>query len=165
MNQKTTTFNAWIADNTSRIMEQLSLYTSLDEDAFQDAYLNLATTIKNREPEALIERRFVAEYKRISRKHICETYATVNPDDYFFTSIAAEETTYTEPKPIKWLAVTIKRHIRATYHKQEVMAWEMRLNGQSYRDIEDSIGMSRVKTIKSGRKIAAETRKAFAQAY
>lgn len=165
MNQKTATFNAWITDNISRMMERLSLYTSLDEDAFQDAYLNLATTIKNREPEALIERRFVAAYKRISGKHISETYATVNPNELFFNLLPAEEAPEDakEPKPIKWLAVVIKRHIRATFPKKEVMAWEMRLDGVSYRDITDSIGMSRDKTAASGRKIAAETRKAFNQ--
>ena len=85
MTRATANFNFWIINNASRLRARLSASPSFDEDAFQDAYLTLATECSQQEPICDIERAFLAAYRKHTGKHLSETYDTSHPDDLFFT--------------------------------------------------------------------------------
>lgn len=160
-----TTLNNWISINAIKMMERLSLYSMLDEDAFQDAYLSLSTAINGAEQGAIIERRFVAEYNRISGKHINEAYTTVHPEELFFNLLPNEDAPESDALKFvpKKLIEAIKRYIRQTFPSLEVVAWEMNLNKASLRDISDITGLTRCEIIKSRKEIASKTRNKFNQ--
>ena len=166
---KTTSFNAWISDNAIRLMQSLNMSAPFDEDAFQDAYLSLASACRKQEKGAAFERAFVAAYRKFSRRAVSETYTTTHPDDLFFTLLptpqeaAASEQQRKEQKDS--LAQAIRAHIRATYSRNEVAIWEMRMGGTSIRDIADALGISRSATDNAMRRITEQTRAQFAYTF
>lgn len=164
-----TTFNTWISENALRLRQNLSVAAPLDEDAFQDAYLTLDGKNRRRDNGATFERAFVGAYRRASRQALRETYTTSHPDDIFFTLLStAEETEATDPETERMtesLAKAIKSHIQATYSRAEVAVWEMRMLGNSIRDIADTLGLSRATTDKTIQRITEQTRAQFAYTF
>lgn len=162
------TFNTWISENALRLKQILSMAAPLDEDAFQDAYLTLAGKNRRRDVGAVFERAFVDAYRKFSRLALQETYTTSHPDDLFFTLLStAEETEATDPEAERMaesLAKAIKSHIQATYSRAEVAIWEMRMLGNSIRDIADTLGLSRDTADKTIQRITEQTRAQFAYA-
>lgn len=164
--EKTTSFNAWISKNAARLMQILSIGSPLDEDAFQDAYLCLVSTCRTQDKGEAIEKAFVAAYCKFTRKAVVENYTTARPEEFVFTLLQ------TAPEPgipdqqredrMESLAMAIKAHIRATYSRNEVAIWEMRMGGTSIRDIADALGISRTAANKAMRRIAERTRAQFA---
>lgn len=165
---KATTFNTWINENALRLKQNLSVANPLDEDAFQDAYLSLAKENRKQDIGSTFEKAFVGAYRKFSRLALRETYTTSHPDDLFFTLLA-------EPQDIEGadtdtermrdsLAKAIKSHIQASYSRAEVAIWEMRMLGNSIRDIADTLGLSRATTDKTIQRIAEQTRAQFAYA-
>lgn len=145
MARTTATFNSWISDNAARLREKLSLYNTFDEDAFQDAYLTLATTGENQSSNKEYEKAFIAAYRKLSGKHISELYSTSHPDDLFFSLIPSEDKEPMEQpeatKDTRWLISRIRKHIRDTFPKTDVQAFEMKMTGYSCRDITDTLGI------------------------
>lgn len=163
-----TSFNEWVEGNAERLRQRLSLYTMIDEDAFQDAYLSLATTSKRKQEASFFERTFVEIYRQLVRKNLNESYSTAHPDELFFSLIPADEAGHeTEPdapRASKNLIMTIQKHIRSTFSQREVTAWNMRLEGHSYRDITDVVDMGTTAINNTLRRIANETRAQFSYA-
>lgn len=168
MSARATTFNTWISENALRLKQNLSVAAPLDEDAFQDAYLTLAGKNRTRDMGATFERAFVGAYRKATRQTLQETYTTSHPDDLFFTLLStAEETEDADPEAermVDTLAKTIKSHIQATYSRAEVAIWEMRMLGNSIRDIADTLGLSRTTADKTIQRITEQTRAQFAYA-
>lgn len=165
---KATSFNAWISENALRLRQSLSITAPFDEDAFQDAYLTLAGENRRQDEGATFERAFVGAYRKATRQAQRETFTTCHPDDLFFTLIpTAEETEATDSEAERMaatLAKTIKSHIQATYSRAEVAIWEMRMLGNSIRDIADTLGLSRTTADRTIQRIAEQTRAQFAYA-
>ena len=72
----TVSLNEWICKNASALKQKLSLYTAFDEDAFQDAYLTLATTAETEDDHAGYEVAFIKAYRKFSGKNLSETFST-----------------------------------------------------------------------------------------
>lgn len=166
MTRTAATFNTWISDNAARLREKLSLYNTFDEDAFQDAYLTLATTYDKQTDGKEFERAFISAYRKLSGKHISEQYATCNPDELFFSLIPSEETEpmeqQDEAKDTRGLIGRIRKHIRDTFPKTDVLAFEMKMTGYSCRDITDTIGIGTTAINNATNRIIASTRLQFA---
>lgn len=166
MARKTTTFNAWICENAAKLKERLSLYSNIDEDAFQDAYLTLATTFSPKNDTADYETAFLKAYRKFSGKNISETYTTCHPDELFFTLIPAEETVPDEKEEDADKAQRffhrIRKHIRDTFPTTDVMAFEMKITGYSCRDISDTLGIGTTAINNATERIIAQTRLQFA---
>lgn len=164
MTRTTASFNAWICENASRLRENLGLYSSLDEDAFQDAYLTLATAYNKADSGAEFEKAFVTEYRKFSRKNIGEAFTTVHPKELFFTLLPAEdpEDKQEADAPSRWLISRIRKHIRDTFPKTDVLAFEMKVAGYSCRDITDTIGIGTTAINNAANRIAMQTRLKFA---
>lgn len=166
MARKATTFNAWICANAAKLKERLSLYSKIDEDAFQDAYLTLATTFNQKNDTADYENAFLKAYRKFSGKNISETYTTCHPDELFFTLIPAEETVPDEKEEDADKAQRffhrIRKHIRDTFPTTDVMAFEMKITGYSCRDISDTLGIGTTAINNATERIIAQTRLQFA---
>lgn len=166
MARKATTFNAWICENAAKLKERLSLYSNIDEDAFQDAYLTLATTFDPKNDAEDYENAFLKAYRKFSGKNISETYTTCHPDELFFTLIPAEEIT-SEEKPedadkAQRFIQRIRKHIRDTFPTTDVLAFEMKITGYSCRDISDTLGIGTTTINNATERIIAKTRLQFA---
>ncbi len=166
MEKTATTFNTWMSDNAAKLMQRLSLYQPMDEDAFQDAYLTLAEAYATKESCATFEKAFLATYRRFSLKHISDTFKTCHPDELFFTLLPSEETEpmeqRAEPKDNTRLLKKVTRHIRNTFPSRDVIAFEMKLRGFSCRDIEDALGIGTTAINNAAQRITAQTRQKFA---
>lgn len=163
MTTATATLNTWIAQNAAKLRDIISSSPSFDEDAFQDAYLTLATECREQQPSN-IERAFMAAYRKHTGRRISESYASSHPDDMFFTflpdTIDEDEPQETET-PSK-LVDSIRKHIRKTFSEPEATAFEMRMGGYTYRDIKDVTGLGATAFNNASGRIIAATRIAFA---
>lgn len=159
-------FNEWISNNAVMLKHRLSLYTALDEDAFQDAYLTLATTEEAQQNEAGYEVAFMKAYRIFSGKNLSETYATCHPDDLFFSLLPSDEAEPMEEKPDEpptdRIAVKMQRFIRATFPRRDVRILELRLLGFSCRDISDTLGIGTTAINNAMERITTQTRLQFA---
>lgn len=166
MTRTAAAFNSWISDNAARLRDKLSLYNTFDEDAFQDAYLTLATTGENQNSNNEYEKVFIATYRKLSVKHISELYTTSHPDDLFFSLIPSDDVEPMEQpgtaKDTRWLISRIRKHIRDTFPKTDVQAFEMKLTGYSCRDITDTLGIGTTAINNATNRIIARTRLQFA---
>lgn len=165
MIQTAITLNEWICTNAAKLKERLSLYSSLDEDAFQDAYLTLVTDCEAEEDSMAFEKAFVAAYRKLSGKRISEAYATVHPDDLFFTLLPTQKDEPEEKRderPSQRLASKIRKHIRATFSTNDVAAFEMKIAGYPCRDITDALGMGTTAVNNATQRIITQTRLQFA---
>lgn len=159
---RTTTFNVWICENAAKLRDKLNHHNSIDEDAFQDAYLSLAEIYDTPDSGASFETAFLAAYRKFSGKHISETYATVHPDELFFSLIPAEDTEPEDTTPSRWLICKIRKYIRKTFSKTDVTAFEMKMTGFSCRDISDTIGIGTTAINNATNRIITQTRLQFA---
>ena len=159
-------FNEWIINNAALLKHRLSLYTALDEDAFQDAYLTLATTEDEQQNEAGYEVAFMKAYRRFSGKNISETYSTCHPDELFFSLLPSDETEPMEEKQDEpttdRIAAKMQRFIRATFPRRDVRILELRLLGFSCRDITDTFGIGTTAINNTTNRIITQTRLQFA---
>lgn len=151
-NQLTAVFDGWFSDNYIRLKESLSLSGAFNEDAFHDAYISARKQFKGQTDD--LRQMFVKEYTRISRKHISDDYALLNPDELFFALLPDRDTqTETEPQgqPDKGrLVYSIKQYIRLTYPPVLVTVWECRvIQGLSLADCKELSGLPYQK-VKSG---------------
>lgn len=166
MNSRNTGFNRWIKANFIEIRHRLHANAEIDEDAFQDAYLSLATIDDTPGGDAGFEYAFLKAYRKFSGKKLSETYTTVHPDDLFFTLIPAEDTGHEEKPedttPSRWLIRRIRRHIRVTFPKTDVTAFEMKIAGYSCRDITDTVGIGTTAINNATNRIITLTRLQFA---
>lgn len=141
-------FNAWFANEYNRLRERISLSARFDEDAFHDAYISIQNgfteSIERMPNFALL---FKTEYRRISKRHISDTYDVYYPDDLFFNMVADDtQEPMAQPEKVsdrRWLVYTIKQHVRHNNPPVMVMIWESRnITGLSYRDISQVSGFS-----------------------
>lgn len=165
MTRADATFNFWMSRNAAKLRAKLSASSSFDEDAFQDAYLTLATEYRQQGSSRDIEKDFLVAYRKHTKKHINEAYDTTHPDAIFFTLLPSvdeetEEESADDNKP--GLGAFILRYIRTTFTKQEATAFEMRMSGYTYRDIADVTGMGTTALINTSGKIIASMRLQFA---
>ena len=163
MTTATATLNTWIAQNAATLRSILCSSPSFDEDAFQDAYLTLATECREQQPSN-IERAFMAAYRKHTGRHISETYSISHPDEMFFTFLTETAEEYNQKKnDIPGTLVNrILRYIRNTFPEREATAFEMRMNGYTYRDITDVTGLGATAFNNASGRIIAATRIAFA---
>lgn len=163
---RTTAFNVWICENAAKLRERLNIFNNIDEDAFQDAYLSLAATCDTPDSGAAFEKAFLTAYRKFSGKNHSETYTTAHPDDLFFTLIPTEDTDPEDKPedrtPSRWLISRIRKHIRDTFPKTDVMAFEMKMAGYSCRDISDTIGIGTTAINNATNRIITQTRLQFA---
>lgn len=159
-------FNEWICKNASALKQKLSLYTTFDEDAFQDAYLTLATAEDAQQNKAGYEVAFMKAYRRSSGKNLSETYATCRPDELFFSLLPSEDAEPMEDAPeessTEKIVAKIQRHIRATFPRRDVRILELRLLGFSCRDITDTFGIGTTAINNTTNRIITQTRREFA---
>lgn len=160
-----TSVNVWISDNAAKLKQRLNLYNNLDEDAFQDAYLTLVKEYPNPEPCTLLEATFLKAYRRFSKLNIGESFTLSHPDELFFTLLPSDKAEpmekqedTTDPAP---LAKRVQRHIRASFPRKDVMAFEMKIKGFSCRDIADAIGLGTAAINKATERIITQTRLQF----
>ena len=161
-----TSVNAWISDNAARLRQRLNLYNTLDEDAFQDAYLTLVQEYRKPETGSTLENAFLRAYRRISNENLAGAFTTIHPDELFFTLLPSDETEpmeqADEPKDHAPLVKRIERHIRSAFPRRDVMAFEMRMKGYSCRDITDAIGIGTTAINNATERIITQTRLQFA---
>lgn len=161
-----TTVNAWISDNAAKLKQRLNIYNTLDEDAFQDAYLTLVQEYTTPESGNILETAFLKAYRRLSNRNIGEAFTLSHPDELFFTLLPPDETDPMEkPEETKDrapLAKRVQRHIRASFPRKDVMAFEMKIKGFSCRDITDAIGIGTTAINNATERIITQTRLQFA---
>lgn len=162
-----TDFNAWMVTNVSKLIAILNSDGNIDNDAFQDAYIILATSLSphNQNASDDYETIFKEIYAKNLRKNISESFSTLHPDTQFFTQITAEET---DPKTAdeeadrtQKLIIRMRKYMLDTFPKTEVMAFKMKTIGYSYRDISDALGIGRSTIDNAIKKIIAQTGKQF----
>lgn len=162
----TISFNEWICRNAAALKHKLSLYTALDEDAFQDAYLTLASVPEREEDHAGYEVAFMKVYRKFSGKHLSETFSTWHPDELFFSLLPSDDAEPMEDVPeeptIEKIVAKIQRHIRATFPRRDVRILELRLLGFSCRDITDTFGIGTTAINNTTNRIITQTRREFA---
>lgn len=160
-----TTVNAWISDNAAKLKQRLNIYNNFDEDAFQDAYLTLLQEYTTLESGNTLEIAFLKAYRRLSNRNIGEVFTLSHPDELFFTLLTSDETDPME-KPEETedrapLAKRVQRHIRASFPRKDVMAFEMKIKGFSCRDITDAIGIGTTAINNATERIITQTRLKF----
>lgn len=162
----TVSLNEWVCKNASALKQKLSLYTAFDEDAFQDAYLTLATTAETEDDHAGYEVAFIKAYRKFSGKNLSETFSTWHPDELFFSLLPSEDAEPMEDAPeepsTEKIVAKIQRHIRATFPRRDVRILELRLLGFSYRDITDTFGIGTTAINNTTNRIITQTRREFA---
>lgn len=157
----------WIELHYVAIRNILMSKGHIDEDAFQDAYLTLATASDPKNDATDYENAFLKAYRRFSGKNISETYTTCHPDELFFTLIPAAEEGDPEEKQedadkVQRFISRIRKHISDTFPKTEVMALEMKMTGYSCRDISDTLGIGTTAINNATERIITHTRLQFA---
>lgn len=137
-----TSFNEWIRHNGAAVRRRISLRGTLDEDAFQDAYLCMATAP---ETEVGCEADFMRIYRRHVAKNLGEAFSTCHPDELFFLLLPSRDAEPMEDAPEEdaagYTAAIIRKFIRATFPRRDVRMLELRLFGFPYRDIADAFGI------------------------
>lgn len=152
--------------NAYGLRARLLLHGSIDEDAFQDTYLALATTCSNIDKGAAFERAFFTVYRKFVRKNLREAFSTWHPDELFFLLLPSEDEDPMEDAPeepsTEKIVAKIQRHIRATFPRRDVRILELRLLGFSCRDITDTFGISTTAINNTTNRIITQTRREFA---
>lgn len=160
------TFNTWISENAENMKQRLSQNFPVDADAFQDAYLSLASDFFEPESSATFEKAFIELYRRIANRYSREIFETSHPEELFFTLLPSEETAPMEqPEEIQDrtpIAKKVQKHIRAAFPQRDVLAFEMRLKGFSFRDIADTLGIGTTAINNATDRIITQTRLQFA---
>lgn len=166
MHTASSSLNEWICKNAATLKNKLCLYRTLDEDAFQDAYLTLATTAETEDDHAGYEVAFMKAYRKLSGKNLSETFSTWHPDELFFALLPSETTEPMEDAPeepsTEKIVAKIQRHIRATFPRRDVRIFELRLIGFSNRDIADVFGIGPAAIKNMTERIITQTRREFA---
>lgn len=151
-------FDLWISVQYDRLKEALSLTGAFDEDAFHDAYLSVRCGLP---PEQTIEPDygvlFTQAYRRISRRHISDTFAKCNCDKPFFDMLPDSA-----PEPMEEPEMQVDRHnlvrrirnyAKQRYPRMLVLVWESRnmrdmtydelqcMSGLSYKNVKQTIGI------------------------
>lgn len=164
--EQTKTFNTWISENADTMKQRLSISFPVDEDAFQDAYLSLVSEFPKPESSAIFENAFIKIYRRISSRYSREAFETSHPDEIFFTLLPSDETAPMEQpeerKDRSPIAKKIQKHIRTAFPQRDVMAFEMRMKGFSFRDIADTLGIGTTAINNATDRIIAQTSLHFA---
>lgn len=166
MHTASPSLNEWICRNAATLKNKLCLYKTLDEDAFQDAYLALASAPETEEDHAGYEVAFMKAYRKFSGKHLSETFAAWHPDELFFSLLPSGdgepmEDTPEEPRTDR-IAAKIRQHIRATFPRRDVRIFELRLIGFSNRDVADAFGIGPAAIKNMTERIITQTRREFA---
>ncbi len=159
-------FNEWIGRNAMKLRQRLSLYSAIDDDAFQDAYLTLATDTEPEYNHDGYEAAFTKAYRKYSKKNLSETFSTWHPDELFFSLLPSEDAEPMEDEPeeptTEKIVAKIQRHIRATFPRRDVRILELRLLGFSCRDITDAFGIGTTTINNTTNRIITQARREFA---
>lgn len=83
--------NTWISQNANRLRQKINAYNSLDEDAFQDAYITLVQNFKMPASSKTFETAFFKAYRDITHKAINESYIVNHPSELFFTLLPSND--------------------------------------------------------------------------
>lgn len=163
---KPMTANTWIRINAAKLRQRLNIYGNLDEDAFQDAYLTLVKECPNPATYRTLETAFLKAYRRLFSRAISEAFTLSHPDELFFTLLPSDDTEPME-KPDETkdrtpIAKRVQRHIRASFPRKDVMAFEMKIKGFSCRDISDTLGIGTAAINNATERIIKQTRLQFA---
>lgn len=168
MRTRPTSVNAWISNNASKLRQRLNLYNTLDEDAFQDAYLTLVQEYKRPETGSTLENAFLKAYRRISNKSLGEAFTTSHPDELFFSLLAsdsAEPMNIPEEEPDRAaLTHAILKYIRAAFTPTQASMWDMRQLGCSLRDTANALDITEREVKRTINLITARLRIQFAHA-
>lgn len=141
-------FDLWISERYDRLKESLSLTGAFDEDAFHDAYLSVRCSLP---PELTIEPDygvlFAQAYKRISRRHVSESFVKYNPDESFFNILPDSA-----PEPMEEPVIRVDRHnlvrrirnyAKQRYPRMFVLVWESRnMRDMTYDELQAMSGFS-----------------------
>ena len=162
-----TTVNVWISDNAVRLKMRLNINNNLDEDAFQDAYLTIVQECPTPTSGKTLEAAFLKAYRRLFNRHIGESFIVSHPDELFFTLLPSDESEPMEdPEDTKDygpLVKRVQRHIRASFPRKDVMAFEMKIKGFSCRDITDALGIGTLAINSASKRIITQTRQRFSK--
>lgn len=157
-------FNDWITAVAAPLRAMLGMYSDIDEDAFQDTYLRMATDPET--PAGSMERRkrFTATYRRHSRRHVDEALTTVRPDETFFLLLADGEEEERDPEAEAAYDEKVRRvwsYIRQIAGGTGIRIIEMRMKGFSVRDLSASFGMPSSRVERVIERAIARTRSRF----
>lgn len=165
MERTSLTFSGWLIDNAARLKERLSLQGILDEDAFQDAYIAIVTSVEQ-ESTSDYEKTFLKAYRQLYKRNMGESFTTSHPDELFFNMLSSDEAEPMEETEdaadTAPLANRLISHIRKSFPPKDVMAFEMKMKGLSLRDISDALGIGTTAARNAIERITEMTRERFA---
>lgn len=159
-------FNEWICKNAGTLQRKLGLCRYFDRDAFQEAYLSMATGVEAESDPEGYEQSFLKAYCRFTKRSFREQFLTFHPCELFFMTLPTEDTDIMEKEEAESIkestAVRIQRHIYATFPRKHVRIFQLRMSGFSCRDITDVFGVERPAINGITNRIINQTRRYFA---
>lgn len=156
-------FDKWFVENYSKLKEHISIAGAIDNDAFHEAYLSIATNKKLSSKDADFRKLFLSTYRIISRRAINECYVVCHPEEVFFSLLPeTEETEEVEEKDNSKLANMISSFILNTFTKTQQSVFKMRLQGFSIKDTADSLDLNDRQVKESINEVVHRTRTQFA---
>lgn len=158
-------FNDWMVRMIRPLRMTLGMHSDIDEDAFQDTYLEMATDPATPEESARRRMSFMAVYRRHSRRHVSEEFMTVRPDETFFLLLAADEDEERDPEAEEAcdeMARRVKSYIRKTTGGTRMRIIDMRMRGFSIRDISAAFGIPSTRVEDVIGRVVTKARRRFA---
>lgn len=157
-------FDEWFIKNYSRLKEYISISGILDDDAFHEAYLSIATDTKLSEKDVDFRKLFLSIYKQATRRTMNESYVICHPDELFFTLLPDTEDEIEESKGKTYLIKTIQTFISSTFTKAQQSVFRMRVQGFSIRDTADCFNLNDRQVKETMNDIVCRTREQFVYA-
>ena len=170
LESESTPIGRWCERNYARLRESLSLQGLFDEDAYQDAYLEVLEGKGYDAEPAGFEQEVRAAYRKFRKRHLNEGFVFVRPDELLFALLPDEKPVQDDEarkKPyFSQMVKEIKTYVKHNYAPALFLMWETRrINGLSYVDISAFTGMATTKVKGSIANIDADIREHFMVSY
>ncbi len=91
-NQTTAQFDTWITRQYNRLKQRIIHNSLFDEDAFQETYLMMRTTLVYKICDKDFETLFIELYKQILSREYSREMRYLHPDPLFFIFLQSEDT-------------------------------------------------------------------------
>lgn len=88
----TADFDAWITRQHDRLKQRIISNSTLDEDAFQEAYLAVREVVRPEDSERTFEGLFMKAYKNTLAHEYSQESRYAHPDPLFFIFLRTEDT-------------------------------------------------------------------------
>lgn len=139
-------FDNWFSVSYNMIKRKLERYTTVNEDAFHDAYLSIKTNLLFEKEEITdFEPYFMGYYRRISTKEIKHESKYYYPEDVFFEFLSDSESFSTDDLlALDELAHDILDFVKRKFPKNDYRLFKLRNfeTQLSYKDLSDYMGIS-----------------------